>query len=248
MFPYLHIGPLTIPTAGLIIILGLWLGLSLAEKYSNGHGISSNTLYSLVFTSIIAGIITARLAYVVRYPSSFIDNPISIILPNLYMLDTSAGFAGAALVALIFINRKKLDFWQVADALTPALAVFVISLALANFASGDAYGSPTNLPWGIYLWGTKRHPVQLYEMVSLGLILWLLWPSRSWISLLKPGGLFLSFVSLISLNKLIFDAFRGAGSLIFDQYRTGQVVALFILLISLIALRRKLPHPSNQIN
>ena len=245
MFPFLHIGPLTIPTPGLIVILGLWVGLSIAEKYSKKWGIEASTIYNLIFTSLIAGLIIARLVYVFRYYPSFIEDPISIILPNPNMLDLSGGLVSGALAALIYANRKKLDFWRTADALMHIFAMLSISASLANLASGNAFGSPANLPWSIDLWGARRHPVQLYEMLGASLVLWILWPSRSWLSVLKPGGLVLLFLALTSLNKLVLETFRGDSILVFEHYRAMQVLALAVLLISVIALRKKLPVPTS---
>jgi phosphatidylglycerol:prolipoprotein diacylglycerol transferase len=243
MFPYLHIGPLTLPTPGLIIILGLWLGLSFSERYSSRHGIEANTLYNLVFTALFAGLISARLVYVLRFSASFLADPISILLPNLNTLDPIAGIAGGLLAALIFSNRENLAFWQLTDALTPALAVLAVTIPLANFASGEAYGSVSRLPWAIDLWGAKRHPVQLYELFGSLLILIVIWPSRPWINSLKSGGMFLSFLSLLSLNQLIVEAFRANSPLLLDHYRAIQVISLVTILVSLKLLRSKYPTP-----
>lgn len=242
MLPVLQIGPLTISTQGLIIILGLWIGLSLAEKHSNKHDIEANFLYNLVFTFLIVSIITARLVYVTRYPSSFLTEPINIVALNPNMLDLSGGLAGGVLSVFIIASRKNLRFSQIMDTLTPILGVLAIFLSLANFASGDAYGAPADLPWAIELWGARRHPVQVYEALSAGLTLFILWPGRTWLSLLKPGGYFWAFLALSSFNRLILEAWRGDSMLILGKYRGIQLLALTILLLSLWVLGKRLAN------
>ncbi len=53
----------------------------------------------------------------------------------------------------------------------------MLAVPLANLASGDAFGAPSSLPWAIELWGAARHPVQIYEAVAAGLILWVCRPA-----------------------------------------------------------------------
>jgi prolipoprotein diacylglyceryl transferase len=242
MLPFVHIGPLTIPTPGLIMIVGLWIGLSLSEKYSNKHGLTANNLYNLVFISIVAGIITARIVYILQFPSPFLTDPLSSFLPNPNMLDLPGGLAGCMIASMIYIQQKKLGVWQTLDALTPMFAVLAVSIPLSNLASGDGYGSPSNLPWAFELWGTRRHPSQIYELLAASFILIGFWPSRFWIHQLRPGGYFLMFLVATSTCKLVLEAFRGDSLLILQHYRGTQVFALVILLISLWGLRKRLPQ------
>ncbi|KPV54953.1 hypothetical protein SE17_00645 [Kouleothrix aurantiaca] len=43
--------------------------------------------------------------------------------------------------------------------------------------SGEAFGLPTSMPWGVPLFGTIRHPTQIYfaltALISLGILVWL---------------------------------------------------------------------------
>ena len=64
MLPILQIGPLALPVPQFSLLLALWLGLSLAENLAPRRGISSEALYNLVFTGLAAGLIGARLGYV----------------------------------------------------------------------------------------------------------------------------------------------------------------------------------------
>jgi len=158
MMPILNIGPLAIQLPGLLLIVGLYLGLWLAERYSMRYRIQPNALYNIVFIALIFGILGARLFYIFRSPEMFTGNLTSIVSLNYAMLDPFGGIITAAISCLIYGQRKKLPFWSTLDALTPILAVFAIALGTAHFSSGSAFGMATDLPWGIELWGTKRHP------------------------------------------------------------------------------------------
>lgn len=228
MLPILQIGPLALQTPGLMYLLGLWFGLLLAEKFAPRRGISPDALYNLVFTGLISGILGARLGYVLQYSDAFLASPLSLVSLNPGLLDPFSGFAAALIAALVYGARKKLDVWNTLDALTPLLAVFMIGAALANAASGAAFGIETSLPWGIDLWGAKRHPTQFYELSGAILILLAL-GLRSKENAQPAGAMFLIFIALTAGARLFFEAFRGDSTLILGGIRTGQVIAWLML-------------------
>lgn len=246
MLPYINIFGLALPLPALTILLGIWLGLSVSERYAHKHQISPEKLYNLVFISLIAGVIGARLTYVIQFPSAFIKSPGSLISPNPGLFDISGGVVAGIIVSLVYGQRKKLSLWPTLDSLTPAFAVFAIAVSLSNLASGNAFGSPTTLPWGIELWSATRHPSQIYEAIGGGLILWYLWPGRKAVKP-KPGIIFLQFITLSALSRLFFEAFRGSSPAICYNIRVVQVYAWLILAASLWGLSRitKETNPSN---
>lgn len=237
MLPTLQIGPLALQTPGLMYLLGLWLGLSLAEKFAPRRGIAADTLYNLVFAGLVSGILGARLGYVLQHPQAFLASPLSLVSLNAGLLDPFSGFAAALLAALVYGARQKLPFWHTLDALTPFFAVFLIGTHLANAASGAGFGAETSLPWGIELWGAKRHPTQFYELGgAIAILLWLGRLSKK--NDLPAGELFLTFIALTAGARLFFEAFRGDSTLILGGIRAAQGVAWLILAATLWTLTR----------
>lgn len=55
--------------------------------------------------------------------------------------------------------------------LTLLVAVLGVAVGIAHLAAGSAFGAPTSLPLAIELWGSWRHPTQVYETVVTVLIL-----------------------------------------------------------------------------
>jgi phosphatidylglycerol---prolipoprotein diacylglyceryl transferase len=78
MLPILNLGPLAIQTPGLILILGLWIGLTQAEKYARRLKINPDHIYTLTFLSLAVGILGARLTYVAQNPAAFQNNWIGV--------------------------------------------------------------------------------------------------------------------------------------------------------------------------
>ena len=246
MLPILEIGPLVVPVPAILLLLGLWLGLSLAERHAMRFGISNQYLYNLVFVALISGLVGARLAYVLRYPQAFLSSPFSIISPNPGLLDPWGFGLGALIGGLIYGQRKHLPFWQTLDALTPLLAVLAVTLGLSHLASGAAFGLPTELPWGIELWGASRHPSQIYETLAAIAILVAVWPGRGLIRSAQPGVYFLSYVALSAGAHLFLEAFRGDSAVMAGGFRLAQVLAWVILALALWALARKRAEPPAQ--
>jgi phosphatidylglycerol---prolipoprotein diacylglyceryl transferase len=83
------------------------------------------------------------------------------------------------------------------------IAIGRIGCFLAGIAD-DTYGKVTTLPWGIDFGdGLRRHPTQLYEVIFLGLLGWLLW---RWSNRSHPqGAIFRVFLTAYLAWRLGID-------------------------------------------
>ena len=66
MLPILSIGRLSIQTSGLIAILAIWIGFGQIERYAKRRGLNPDTYSTMIMIALIAGVIGARVAYVVQ--------------------------------------------------------------------------------------------------------------------------------------------------------------------------------------
>ena len=237
MLPTFQIGPLALPVPAFSIMISIWLGISLAEKQARKHAMTADMLTNLVFIGIITGIICARLGFALQSISAFFQSPLSIFSINPSMLDPFSGLAAALLAIFIYGKRAKISYKHILDALTPILAVTAIGLAFAHIASGESFGSVTNLPWSIELWGAKRHPTQFYELFSATTIFCLLMLT-SINRLEKPGALFLIFCLFSSSAILFLESFHGDSATIMGGFRTNQIIAWTIQAIGLPILHK----------
>lgn len=232
MFPTLQLGPLAFPVGALAILLGLWIGLWLSERHAPRFALAGEMLYNLALVGFIAGVIGARLVYLLRYPAAFLATPANIVSLNPGLLDPVGGMIVGGLAALVYGQRKNLPLWPTLDSLTSGLAILAIGVGVAHLANGDAFGAPTALPWAVRLWGAERHPTQIYEILAAVLVLWLTWPRKS----AQPsaaGVRFLYFIAWSAAARLFLEAFRGDSLLLTGGIRSAQVVAWLILGVSL---------------
>jgi phosphatidylglycerol:prolipoprotein diacylglycerol transferase len=221
----------------ILLVLATWIGLSLAEKRSERHGISKEDLVNITFYGLIAFIIGGRISFVLQNIPAFIKSPLGIISINPDIFDPLGAIAVTFIVAFIYGQRHGLLFWNALDALTPFFAILAIGIGLSHLAAGTAFGRETSLPWGINLWNATRHPTQIYETLASLIIFGLVWfqkPNP------RQGILFLTYAALTAASQLFIQAFRGDSTLIFNGLRQGQVIAWVALLAIFILFEYRL--------
>lgn len=237
MLPIVQIGPLAIQLPGLLLLAGVWLGSSAIEKQGRRLKLPAAALGNMVFIGLVAGLLGARLWYAVRFLEVYLDNPLSLLALNPTTLALPEGVLTGLAAAYLHGRRKSLPLWLTLDALAPGLAAFGLAIGFANLASGNAFGAPSDLPWAIELWGARRHPSQIYEVLLVGLTLVaigeLAYRPRF------PGFLFLAWVGLASASRLFLEAFRGDSVIVLESLRLAQLLSLGVLLAAMLAIHRQ---------
>lgn len=217
----------------ILVIAALWIGLALAEKRTERHGISKESLNNLTFYSLFACLISGRVLYALANLSAFIPSPLSLFSPNPDLFDSTSALISAALVGFINTRGQNLPIWNTLDALTLIFASLNIGLSLAHLAAGTAFDSPTDLPWGIDLWNATRHPTQIYELIASLLIFGVMWAHKPDS---PPGIVFLHFTVLTAGTRLFLEVFRADSVLVLGEFRLAQIVAWVILASALLAI------------
>jgi phosphatidylglycerol---prolipoprotein diacylglyceryl transferase len=239
MFPVAQVGPFAVQMPGLILLGGLWLGLYLSEQAlpKQRAAITAAQISNIVFTVLLAGLLGARLGYVLKFPSAFAQNPLSLVSLNIDLLDAWIGLFVGSVAAVVYSQRHRLALYPTLDALTPLLAAFSVAWHLSQLASGAGYGLPSDLPWAINLLGASRHPTQIYDALASLAILAVIWGRQNQFGP-TPGQTFFVFVVLNAGARLFLDAFDAAGPVLATGWRVSQVAAWTILLAGLVFLRR----------
>ncbi len=245
MLPVLNIGPLAVQTPMLLLLLGLWAGLSFGERYASRFKVEAKTLDDLVLISLLVGLVGARILYILRYPAAFMENITSVLSLNPGLFLPSGGLLVGGVTFLILIQRRKLDLWAVLDGLTLPLAIFGVFLGFSHLASGSFYGFQTHLPWAIELWGAPRHPTQLYEIIGAALVLLFVFRTVKGV---PPDGdktsisgiLFLKFSVWTAIAWIVLATFQSDPPLFFFNIRTIQMIAAIVLAACFWLLREKI--------
>jgi phosphatidylglycerol---prolipoprotein diacylglyceryl transferase len=232
MIPALNIGPFVLPTAALIYIIGAWVCLTLAEKTATWLNLDADDISGLVTVGLIAGIVGARLTFVATYWSSYQNNLLGIIWPINSGFNPFGGLLIGAAAMFFYGRYKQLNFWLTLDALAPIFITGLITVSLADFLGGPGFGTATDLPWGINQFGIRRHPVQIYEIVTglFALLAWWFYRKRR----IFDGQLFLVTIAVYCFGRVFIDAFRANAWLSASGWHVSQILFLIITLVSLI--------------
>ncbi len=235
MYPILDVGPLAVQLPGLLLLLGFWLGLSLSGRRARAAGLSEDMIFSAGMVALLAGLVGARLGYVGAHWSAYEGDRLGMLAFTSGALSTSAGLLAGLGAAAFYLRIHHPPTRVLLDALAPGLALTLAFVSLADFSSGSAFGEVCDLPWAIELWGARRHPAQVYEMLAALMALGALalaWPARnrSWF---YDGFFFLLFLLIFGAARLFFDAFRADPWLLPGGLRAVQVLGLGAVLSSL---------------
>ncbi|MCA9239714.1 MAG: prolipoprotein diacylglyceryl transferase [Planctomycetales bacterium] len=146
---------LPVRSYGLMMLLGGLAGVGLATRRAMQNGLHPDVIFSLAIRLFVAGILGARLFFVIEYwEERFGQLPLREALVQALMF-TEGGLVvygsliGASLAFLVFCRRHNLPILAMADILAASL---VIGLALGRIGclfNGCCYGGPTNVAWAI---------------------------------------------------------------------------------------------------
>jgi len=202
-----ELGPLHINMYGIMFALGILVASLLAAREAKKRNIDKEVIWDLVFYLLVGIIIGARLFYLIFYrPEKLQLTFLEAIAIWRGGLAFFGGFLGAVVAGYLFVRKKKLKFWLLADIFTIPLVVGHIFGRLGDYFTGGHAGKITTLPWGIYLNEAIRHPIVLYEIIGLIIIVIILLNLRNIKSF--EGFLFSSYIILYSTQRMILDFFR----------------------------------------
>lgn len=184
MAPFLHIGPLTIPTYGLMVAVAMVAAYFVLRADFARRGIADKrSPLAEMFIAIpcLAGIVGAKLYHELESPREFFADP----LHQFFSQFGFAWFGGllAGFAAFIWLARhNKIPLPEALDAGSPAAALGYGIGRIGCLLSGDGdYGVPTSLPWGMsfphgLVPTTDRvHPTPIYEFIVACVVAWILW-------------------------------------------------------------------------
>jgi len=163
-FPGLGIGDFTInPVAftipigngikvawyGIIIVLGMILAFAYCAYRAKQEGISFDDLLDITIFTIIFAVLGARAYYVLTRLEEYSSFGEVIAIWN-GGLAIFGGIIAGAITIIVVCRVKKFSSNKIIkmfDSVAPAVMVGQIIGRWGNFCNGEAFGSPTTLPW-----------------------------------------------------------------------------------------------------
>ena len=240
-----------VPWYSFLIVLGAALAIFLAVREEKLSGLPKDTVIDLALWLLPAGILGARLYYVVFSWDQFHDDPVSA----LYIWEGGIAIFGAViagfLVVVLFCCRRRLPILRVCDVLVPGLVLAQAIGRWGNYFNMEAYGEPiTNpafqfFPLGVLISDSGK-PVWhmatfFYESVWDFAVFLILLASRRRCRAVS-GITFFMYLFLYSAGRLVIEDFRMDSLYASGSLRASQLLSLLlcaaVLVLFLIRLRR----------
>lgn len=228
---------------GIIIAAGFLLALIYASFSCKKMNIDINRLFDVVIVGLITGVIFARLFYVVFYPGDkYWKNPLEIFQIHDGGLAIYGGIIGAVVFGSLMAKLRKLKVTAVLDIAALGFLIGQCVGRWGNFINQEAFGSATELPWGMHSENTAAvvdgnvHPCFLYEslLCLLGFVLLHFFTCRF---RRYDGQTFLLYIVWYGACRFFIEGLR-TDSLIIPgtSLRVSQVIAAACVVAGIILL------------
>ncbi|WP_065107547.1 prolipoprotein diacylglyceryl transferase [Streptobacillus moniliformis] len=156
MRPYLFkIGSFEIRIYSLMYIISLFLGIFVAKKdeIAKKRGIKENIIEDYAYFVIIAGLIGARIYYVLLKWGYYSQNLLEVFKVWNGGLAIHGGIIGGLIGTIIFAKMKNVDSLVLMDMAVGPLILGQGLGRIGNLSNGEIHGFPTITPFSVILKG-----------------------------------------------------------------------------------------------
>lgn len=220
---------------GVILALAIAFGTCVSDYFGQKFfGLKKETIIDLAPYLIIFGIIGARLYYCILNYSFYSRFPTEILAIRHGGISIHGAILGGLVGLIIFAKRRNISPFKLCDTTSIGLALGQAIGRWGNFFNSEAFGTPTNLPWKLYIAPKYRpipytevnyfHPTFLYESILdlaiFGILIYII--KKGWNK--QEGNLALIYLILYSIARICVESLR------IDSVRDilGIPVAIFV--------------------
>jgi phosphatidylglycerol---prolipoprotein diacylglyceryl transferase len=250
-----RIGNFPVHTYGVFLALAFLGAILLAVRLGSRDGLPKERIYDLCLWMLLASLVGSKILMFFTEPE-YRENPRAFL--SLDFLRSGGVFYGGLIGALVagyfLVRRYKLPWWKTADACAPGIALGNVLGRLGCFSAGCCWGKPTTKPWGVRFpelaheitgvpAGVSLHPTQLYESISMLVVLFfLIWLHRH---RKFSGQVILTYAVLYAAVRFVIEFFRDdprgdiLGLTTLTGLSTSQLIGIVVGIISLVLLYRR---------
>jgi len=229
----MQFGPIKVFAWGFMLAMAVLIAVFGIGRQLRKEGYEPEIAIDLILLSVIFGIIGGRFAYIVTYEwADFLRDPwmvLSIREGGIQGLVWYGSLVGGVIPFLLYLRKKKLAVWPIADIFAPFVALGYALVRIGCFLEGCCYGRVTSSWLGLVfptVDSFSRYPTQLFSsFLNLILFLILIWlyPRRRF-----PGQVFIVYLIGYSVYRFIVEYFRESLIMV-GPISLGQVYTLGLL-------------------
>ena len=235
---------------GVIMAVAITIG-TLVSNYIGEKKflLPKDTIVDLAPYLIVLGILGARFYYCILNYDFYLRFPTEILAIRHGGISIHGAILGGFLGLMIFAKRHHLSVKKLCDVSAIGLVLAQSIGRWGNFFNSEAFGSPTNLPWKLYIAPQYRpipftnveyfHPTFLYEsvldFVIFSLLLFLLKKDFH----KKEGNIALLYLILYSIVRIFVETLRIDSVRYVNGIPIAIIVSVGIILLALPVLLYK---------
>jgi len=214
LYPFIHIGPVTLGTYGILVAAALICAFFVLRADLARRKLAADA-ESIIGITGLAGLVGARLYHLLESPREFFADPWPLLFSTMGFAWFGSVIAG--FLALLLLARKfRMKALLMLDVAAPAAALGYGVGRIGCLISGDGdYGVPTSLPWGMSFPNgivptTQRvHPTPIYEFLIALVIFWILWRAGArWMAASIAGKVFAAYLVLTGIARFLIEFIR----------------------------------------
>ena len=206
--------------------------------------ISQDFLLDLFPIVIIAGILGARLYYVLLNLHFYLAHPKEIFAIWHGGLSIHGAIIFGVITGIIYCIFKKQNTLLCADICILGLPLGQAIGRWGNFFNSEAFGMPTKLPWGLFVSEHLRpkeyinfeffHPTFLYESI-LNIVIFVV---LLCIAKKQPqtGTIFFSYFVLYAIARFIIEGIRVDSILNIGIFPVAQIASIIMFIIGIVGI------------
>lgn len=185
--------------------------------------------------AIIGVLFGGRLGYVLFYNlPTYLDDPTAALKIWQGGMSFHGGVIGVITSLILYSKIKKIPLLRLADVAAAVTPIGFFLGRVANFINGELYGRVTDVSWGVVFprgGDEPRHPSQLYEAVTEGILLFIILFALIHIKSIRArAGLVSAFFMIgYGVSRFGCEFFREPDiqlGFIIDQVTMGQILCV----------------------
>ena len=238
---------------GVVLALAITIGTFWADYIGTKFfKLEKETIIDMAPYVVILGILGARLYYCLLNYDFYLRFPTEILAIRHGGISIHGALLGGFIGLVLFAKKRNISIFKLCDISAAGLPLAQAIGRWGNFFNSEVFGTPTNLPWKLYIAPQYRpipytdneyfHPAFLYESILDLIIFFLLFTLIKTNRYKKEGNLTLIYLILYSAARIAVESIRIDSV----KYLFGQPVAIImsigIIIVALsVLIYRNLP-------
>ena len=241
------IGAFSVRWYSFLILVGIFLGLIIATFEEKRKGFPKDFVIDLSFWLILAGIVGARLYYVLFNLDYYLKAPLQVFATWNGGLAIHGGIIGGLIALIIFCKKKNIEIIKACDLAVPSLIIAQAIGRWGNFFNSEAHGPLTTLAYlkdmnipdfvikGMYINGNYYIPTFYYESLWCILGFMILMVLRYVLKKHNKGILTSIYLIWYGIGRVYIESLR-TDSLMLGNIKIAQLVSVLFIVIGIVVL------------